>query len=54
MAKMLYDGAHYSEVSKATGASTTTISRVSKCLEYGNGGYKAVLSKIEREESKRK
>lgn len=52
MAKMLYDGAHYSEVSKATGASTTTISRVSKCLEYGNGGYKAVLSKIEREKSK--
>lgn len=46
MAKMLYDGAHYSEVSKVTNASTTTISRVSKCLEYGNGGYKTVLSKL--------
>lgn len=30
-----------------TGASATTISRVSKCLNYGSGGYERALSIIE-------
>ncbi len=46
MAKMLYNGAGYSEISSETGISTTTISRVSKCLKYGNGGYKTVLDRL--------
>ena len=45
VAKMLADGESYQEVSKKTGASSATISRVSKCLSYGAGGYELVLGK---------
>ena len=36
----------YQAISKETGASTATISRVSKCLEYGNGGYRAAIQRL--------
>ena len=45
VAKLLSEGKNYSEVAKQTGASTATISRVSKCLNYGSGGYELVLNK---------
>lgn len=44
--KMLDESHPYGEISKATGASTTTISRVNRCYQYGAGGYKTVLSRI--------
>ena len=50
VAEMLSEGKSYQEVSKLTGASTATISRVNKCLMYGNGGYKNILQKIASEE----
>ena len=43
VAKLLRDGKNYQEVSKVTGASTATISRVNKCLNYGSGGYSLVI-----------
>ena len=43
VAKQLLDGKNYQSISKETGASTATISRVNKCLNYGSGGYKLVL-----------
>ena len=46
-AKMLRDGVNYAVISKETGMSTATISRVNKCLEYGNGGYNTVLDRLE-------
>ena len=46
-AEMLKNGENYVVVSKTTGMSTATISRVNKCLEYGSGGYKKVLEKLE-------
>lgn len=45
VARLLADGESYLEVCKKTGASTATISRVSKCLGYGAGGYELVLDK---------
>ncbi len=45
VATLLSEGNNYQEVSKATGASTATISRVNKCLQYGKNGYKIVLGK---------
>ena len=48
VASLLTEGKNYQEVCKATGASTATISRVNKCLLYGNGGYKTVLDKGEK------
>ena len=46
-AKMLKSGSSYSEVCKETGMSTATISRVSKALERGAGGYDLVMSRLE-------
>ncbi|HEY5467500.1 MAG TPA: YerC/YecD family TrpR-related protein [Coriobacteriia bacterium] len=46
VARMLSAGEHYDDIREATGASTTTISRVSRCLNYGADGYRTVLSRI--------
>ena len=45
VAKMLDEGISYAQITASTGASTATISRVSKCLEYGTGGYKIVIER---------
>ncbi len=45
VAKMLLDKKTFNEIVSATGASTTTISRVNRCLNYGDGGYRKVLEK---------
>lgn len=49
-AKMLMNGENYVVVGKETGMSSATISRVNKCLEYGGGGYRAILEKMEKQE----
>ena len=48
VARMLAAGEHYSSIQEATGASATTISRVSKALNYGADGYRSVLEKLDR------
>ena len=47
VARMLDEGASYATIEKATGASATTIARVSKCLAYGTGGYRTALATLE-------
>mgnify|MGYP003288820134 FL=1 len=49
VALKLSDGFNYNQVSAATGASSATISRVNKCLMYGNNGYKNVIDRIKEE-----
>ena len=39
MARLLKSGTNYQKVAAAVGASSATISRVNRCLNYGNGGY---------------
>ena len=51
VALKLSDGFNYNQVSKETGASSATISRVNKCLMYGNNGYKTVIERIKNEEN---
>ncbi len=46
VARLLSEGHTYPEIAKETGASTATISRVKKFLEYGADGYKLVLERI--------
>ena len=46
-AKMLKNGASYTEVCRETGMSSATLSRVSKALEKGKGGYALVLKREE-------
>ena len=36
----------YNKIVEETGASTATISRVNRCLSYGNGGYKKIIEKL--------
>lgn len=48
VAKMLSQGASYTKITKETGASAATISRVSKCCEYGAGGYKTVIERCKQ------
>lgn len=43
VAKMLRQRVTYQEIAEKTGASTATISRVNRALNYGAGGYQAVL-----------
>ncbi len=49
VAKMLKKGISYTKITKETGASAATISRVSKCCEYGAGGYDIVIGRSEGE-----
>ncbi len=46
VAGMLASGDQYSRIREVTGASATTISRVSKALNYGADGYRVVLERI--------
>ena len=48
-ALMLSDGAKYQEIASSVKTSSATISRVSRCLYYGNGGYEKAI-KLFREE----
>ncbi len=46
VANLLTQGMNYVEISGQTGVSSATISRVSRCLNYGPGGYAAALEQI--------
>lgn len=47
VAKMLREKKTYLEISEKTGASTATISRVNRSLNYGNDGYDMVFKRME-------
>jgi TrpR-related protein YerC/YecD len=47
VAKMLNEGENYVTIAKVTGASSTTVSRVNRCLHYGAGGYVRVMKVID-------
>ena len=50
VAQMLSQGISYTTICKETGASTATISRVNRCLQYGDGGYSQALQTQKAEE----
>lgn len=50
VARMLNDGKTYSTIEKQTNASTATISRVRRCLDYGSGGYNIVLERLDEQD----
>lgn len=45
VAKLLKDGHGYAEIAEATGASTATISRVGRSVNYGSDGYTLVFER---------
>ena len=50
VAQMLSEQAVYNKIADETGASTATISRVNRSYSYGTGGYKTVLSRLEKKD----
>ena len=45
--RMLDSGMHYAEISRTTGASTATITRIASWLNHGEGGYRSMLDKLD-------
>ena len=48
---LIDEGVSYQKISERIGVSTATISRVSRCLNYGAGGYRAVIDRMKEEEA---
>ncbi|HEX2938312.1 MAG TPA: YerC/YecD family TrpR-related protein [Ruminiclostridium sp.] len=48
VARMLKSHYVYSDIVRETGASTATISRVNRCLNYGSDGYGKILERLEK------
>jgi TrpR-related protein YerC/YecD len=46
VAVLLNQGVNYTAISQQVNVSTATISRVSKCLNYGSGGYRRALERM--------
>jgi TrpR-related protein YerC/YecD len=46
--RLLGVGLHYSEISRRTGASTATITRIASWLNHGEGGYRLLLERSRR------
>ena len=44
--RLLDDGKHYAEISRETGASTATITRIASWLNHGEGGYRRMLDRM--------
>ena len=53
VAKMLMDKRTYLDISEKTGASTATISRVNRSLNYGNDGYDMVFKRMEEKKEQK-
>ncbi|CAM3995632.1 YerC/YecD family TrpR-related protein [Mesobacillus zeae] len=49
VARMLKEGKTYHKIEADTGASTATISRVKRCLNYGNDAYEMALERVKEE-----
>jgi TrpR-related protein YerC/YecD len=49
---MLDEGFIYEDIVQKTGASSATISRVKKCLNYGADGYQIILKKLKQKNKK--
>ncbi|MCG7337405.1 YerC/YecD family TrpR-related protein [Sporosarcina sp. ACRSM] len=53
VAQMLKQRKTYDTIQHETGASTATISRVRRCVDYGSGGYNIVLDRLYPEEKEK-
>ena len=48
---LLSQGQSYQVITKEVGISTATIGRVSRCLNYGTGGYRTAIARLAQEET---
>ena len=54
VAKLLNEGLIYNDILEKTGASSATISRVNRSLNYGMGAYRIIFDRMKEEEQKQK
>ncbi|MBE7026726.1 MAG: hypothetical protein E7410_04090 [Ruminococcaceae bacterium] len=54
VAQLLRDDFVYNDIAAKTGASSATISRVARCLNYGSGGYEMALGRTIKEDEDNK
>jgi len=47
---LLDQGTSYQQITRQVGISTATIGRVSECLNYGTGGYRTAIDRLNRQE----
>ena len=47
---LLSQGLSYQKISEQVNVSTATIGRVSRCLNYGDGGYRRAIDKLENKD----
>ena len=52
LAKLLNDGLIYNDILEKTGASSATISRVNRSLNYGMGAYRIIFDRMKEDEQK--
>ncbi len=52
VAVLLYDGMSYQRITEQVETSTATIGRVSRCLNYGTGGYRSAIEKLKEKEGR--
>lgn len=50
IAKMLDGGSSYLQAAEAVSASSSTVGRVKRCLDYGSGGYRRILDRLEEKD----
>jgi len=48
--RLIDRGIPYREISRITGASTTTVTRIAHWLKYGEGGYRLLLDRMKQEQ----
>lgn len=51
-AVMLSEGASYQKISETVGISSATVSRVNRCLVYGEGGYREIIGRLKKQDKK--
>ncbi len=51
VAELLYDGISYQTIAQKAETSTATIGRVSRCLNYGTGGYRDAINRLRGEQT---
>ena len=49
-AKLLLQGKTYEQIVKSAEISTATISRINRCIQYGSGGYQAIIERVQETE----
>ena len=49
-AKLLLAGKTYEQIVRSAEISTATISRINRCIQYGSGGYQAIIERLQEKE----